>query len=67
VTVIRRLLDRLATFLPSRSEADESVWGAIPARQYEGRHAESGGITREEQEDALEDVQEQASEMEPGE
>jgi hypothetical protein len=44
--------------LASRESDDDSVWNAIPSRQYEGRHAESGGIARGEQERALEDVQE---------
>lgn len=30
-----------------------SVWGAIPHEQYTGRFAESGGITRDEQERSL--------------
>lgn len=37
------------------------VWDAIPSWQYDGRHVESGGFTRGEQEDAIDDVQETAS------
>jgi len=37
----------------SRDGSDGSVWGAIPEEQYSGRHAESGGIARQEQETAL--------------
>lgn len=43
----------------SRGGEDGSVWAAIPSRQYEGRHAESGGIARAEQEQALEELQDQ--------
>ncbi|MCU4740657.1 hypothetical protein OB955_08085 [Halobacteria archaeon AArc-m2/3/4] len=41
-----------------------SVWNAIPSWQYGGRHAESGGLTRDEQEQALAEIQEQAAELE---
>lgn len=37
------------------------VWDAIPSWQYDGRHVESGGFTRGEQEDAIDNVQETAS------
>lgn len=37
------------------------VWDAIPDWQYAGRHVESGGLARGEQERALRDVQDQAS------
>ncbi|RXK50042.1 hypothetical protein [Halorientalis pallida] len=37
-----------------------SVWDFIPGRQYSGRHAESGGIARGEQERALRDVERKA-------
>ncbi|WP_436910503.1 hypothetical protein [Halosimplex marinum] len=39
----------------SDAEGD-SVWSAIPESQYAGRHAESGGIARKEQEDAIRDL-----------
>jgi hypothetical protein len=51
----------------SASEGDAgsgSIWDLIPAWQYDGRHVESGGQTRDEQERALEDVQRQAEEIE---
>ncbi|QLH84060.1 hypothetical protein [Halosimplex pelagicum] len=35
-----------------------SVWSAIPDTQYTGRHAESGGIARKEQEDAIRELRE---------
>ncbi|MCU4925405.1 hypothetical protein OB905_05300 [Halobacteria archaeon AArc-dxtr1] len=43
---------------------DTSVWDAIPSWQYGGRHVESGGLARGEQEQALEEIQEQAAEIE---
>ncbi|MFC6904025.1 hypothetical protein [Halalkalicoccus tibetensis] len=56
----------LGTFvaLSARSAdgSDGSVWNAIPDRQYGGRHVESGGLTREEQERSIEEVQRQAEE-----
>lgn len=59
------------------ADGDRSaVWNAIPAWQYDGRHVESGGTTREEQEravetikreaDALDAVGEPADDPEPG-
>lgn len=39
------------------------VWNAIPPWQYEGRHVESGGLARGEQERALQDIQRQADEL----
>jgi len=44
--------------LASAERDDDTVWNAIPSRQYEGRHAESGGIARSEQEKALEELRE---------
>lgn len=44
--------------------AESNVWNAIPPWQYNGRHAESGGLTRGEQEQALRDIQRQADELE---
>lgn len=44
--------------------APNSVWNAIPPWQYGGRHAESGGLTRDEQEQALAEIQTQAAELE---
>ncbi|MFC7068872.1 hypothetical protein [Halobaculum lipolyticum] len=42
----------------SRGEGDG--WSLIPNRQYEGRHAESGGIARGEQERALREIEAEA-------
>ncbi|MDS0295890.1 hypothetical protein [Halogeometricum luteum] len=57
-----RLLERLRAFVSADRDAN-SVWDAIPRRQYDGRHAESGGIARGEQEKALSDVSRQADEI----
>lgn len=38
----------------------DSIWDFIPGRQYSGRHAESGGIARGEQERALQDIERKA-------
>ena len=43
--------------------ADSSVWDAIPSWQYEGRHVESGGLARAEQEQALREIEQTAEEM----
>lgn len=60
-----------------RADAERgTVWNAIPPWQYDGRHVESGGTTREEQEravgeirsdaDALEAATERADDPDPG-
>ncbi|AUV80288.1 hypothetical protein C2R22_00265 [Salinigranum rubrum] len=48
------------------SDRAESVWEFIPSWQYTGRHVESGGLARGEQEAALADVDEQAKQREHG-
>lgn len=45
----------------SDDEGGGSVWNAIPSRQYNGRHVESGGLARGEQEAAIEEIQENAA------
>lgn len=62
------LLWRLAVSGDSTTDREDgddgsSVWNAIPSDQYDGRHAESGGIARGEQERALRDIQRQADEL----
>ena len=59
----RVLLARLWPFGGSGSDdgRDGTVWDAIPSWQYGGRHAESGGIARDEQERALRDIEERAA------
>ena len=49
----------------SDDERSGSVWNAIPSRQYDGRHAESGGLARGEQEQALEEIQQDAADRDP--
>ena len=44
--------------------AESNVWNTIPPWQYDGRHAESGGLTRGEQERALREIQQRADELE---
>lgn len=41
--------------------ASHNVWDAIPSWQYDGRHVESGGFTRAEQEEAIEEINETAA------
>ncbi|RQG94007.1 hypothetical protein [Natrarchaeobius chitinivorans] len=48
---------------PDCDDGDSSVWNAIPRWQYGGRHVESGGLARGEQEEALADVKQQAEEL----
>ncbi|UPV73763.1 hypothetical protein M0R89_14600 [Halorussus limi] len=60
------MFTRLPGWLRSRDSSDGddgTVWDAIPSRQYGGRHAESGGVTREQQERALGEVQRRAEEL----
>ncbi|ERH05982.1 MAG: hypothetical protein J07HN4v3_01591 [Halonotius sp. J07HN4] len=40
----------------SSDENGRLVWNAIPGRQYNGRHAESGGLARGEQEPAIKKI-----------
>lgn len=42
----------------------EGFWSSIPNRQYNGRFAEAGGLTRNEQSDAIKKVQANAEEIE---
>ncbi|WP_415382030.1 hypothetical protein [Halosimplex sp. TS25] len=46
-------------FTRTRGGDGGSVWSAIPDSQYTGRHAESGGIARKEQEDAIRELQDE--------
>lgn len=47
-----------------REDQDGTVWSLIPSWQYGGRHVESGGLTRDEQERSIREVSERATEME---
>jgi hypothetical protein len=42
---------------------DTDSWKPIPSWQYGGRFAELGGLTRDEQEEAVQEVQRKAEEM----
>ena len=55
----------LYTYVVSSDERGGSVWNVIPSRQYDGRHAESGGLARGEQEAAIEEIQQDAAERDP--
>ncbi|UPV99799.1 hypothetical protein M0R88_14920 [Halorussus gelatinilyticus] len=62
---------RLLGWLRSRGSSgdgstDGTVWDAIPSWQYGGRHAESGGFSRDQQERALDEVRQQAEELDDG-
>lgn len=63
-------LGGLSAFLYVRVVASDddrggSVWNAIPRRQYDGRHVESGGLARGEQEAAIEEIQQDAADRDP--
>ncbi|RKD93612.1 hypothetical protein [Halopiger aswanensis] len=42
---------------------DGNIWNAIPSWQYDGRHVESGGLARDEQTRALQEIQDEADEL----
>lgn len=56
----------VAIRLDRARDTDGDVWELIPNRQYTGRHAESGGLARDEQEAALSAVEEQAEARDRG-
>lgn len=58
------VLWRLSRGQSGDDESTDSVWNAIPRWQYDGRHVESGGLTRDEQEEALQEMQQEASSLE---
>ena len=53
----------VTSYQQSTEEAG-SVSDVIPSWQYTGRHVESGGLSRDEQEQAIQDVQQNAEELE---
>jgi len=57
---LRRLQSSAAD--ETADSSSSTVWNLIPSRQYAGRHAESGGVARSEQEAALEEISQQAAE-----
>ncbi|WP_128478372.1 hypothetical protein [Halorussus pelagicus] len=62
--MITRLLGWLRFGESSDGDSGGTVWDAIPSWQYRGRHVDSGGVTRDEQERALGEVQRHAEELE---
>lgn len=66
VTIVLVGFVAMALLLARRGarDADEGegrAWEFVPRWQYDGRFAEAGGLTREEQERAIERVHEEAS------
>lgn len=61
--MLGRLLERLKNYF-TEEDSEESVWDPVPGWQYLGRMVESGGITRLEQEEAVQEVEERAREIE---
>lgn len=55
----------VVVFLVASGNSDGDAWDAIPRRDYLGRYAELGGLAREEQEVAVEDVRDKAEEIDP--
>lgn len=64
--VVGTVIALSARSVDESDESDGSIWELIPDRQYGGRHVESGGLTREEQERSIEEVEQQAEEMTEG-
>jgi hypothetical protein len=55
----------LGVYIGGDERDDTDSWNPIPSRQYGGRYAELGGLTRDEQEKAMREVQEKADDMDP--
>lgn len=64
LVVIVVALTAAVTTARRRGPEPSSVWEFVPSWQYTGRHVESGGLTRDEQEAALTDIEEQVEEHE---
>jgi hypothetical protein len=58
VAVVAYLVVCAVWFSRTTDTGGDSVWSGIPDSQYTGQHAESGGIARKEQEDAIRELQE---------
>ena len=61
----------VSVFVFSRVGGDEAAgsesgWNAIPSWQYDGRHAESGGLSRGDQEQALQEIHDEADKRNEG-
>lgn len=52
---------------PGENDGQTRSWDIIPNWQYTGRHVETGGMTVDEQERALEEIQTQAEAIEGAE
>lgn len=63
VVLLVAFTTRVRTAEGGDDQPDHSVWDVIPSWQYTGRHVESGGLSREEQERALREVQDEADEI----
>lgn len=61
--IVHRLRRTMRSRLPELGR-DGDVWNLISGEQYAGRHAESGGVARQEQERAIDEVAQQAEELE---
>jgi hypothetical protein len=55
----------VVVFLVVSGDFDGDAWDAIPRRDYLGRYAELGGLTRAEQEEAIEEVREKTNDSVP--
>lgn len=44
----------------SNEDDEGSTWGSIPSWQYDGVYVHNGGLTREEQEESIREIQEKA-------
>jgi len=55
------IISRLRGTESADTDESDSVWNAIPSWQYNGRHVESGGLARGEQEQALQEIHDDAA------
>ena len=55
----------VVVFLVISGDSDGDAWDAVQRSDYLGRYAELGGLTRAEQEEAIEDVREKAEDIDP--
>jgi hypothetical protein len=61
--MLSSLLQFVRSRFGDRTDDGAGFWDRIPGRQYTGRYAESGGVSRQEQEEAIADVAEQADDL----
>lgn len=55
----------VVVLLVANDTTDGDAWNAFPKRDYLGRYAELGGLTRAEQEEAIEEVREKTNDSVP--